>query len=123
MAHYAFLDENDSVVEVIVGKDENESDTDWEQWYGNFRGLTCKRTSYNSRGGNHASGGTSFRKNFAGVGYTYDSSRDAFIPPQPFPSWALNETTCLWEAPSPYPSDDPGTVYRWDETTTSWNAA
>jgi hypothetical protein len=79
------------------------------------------QTSYNTRGGVHLLGGTPLRKNFAGIGYTIDLNRDAFIPPQDFPSWTLNETTCLWDAPTPYPSD--GKIYMWDEPTLSWVAA
>jgi hypothetical protein len=116
MAHYAFLDENNIVTEVIVGKDEG--NFDWEQQYGSFRGQACKRTSYNTHGGVHRLNGTPYRKNYAGIGYTYDSQRDAFIPPKPFDSWVLNETSCLWEAPTPMPQDDKR--YDWDETTTSW---
>jgi hypothetical protein len=118
MAHYAFLDSNNIVTEVIVGKDEGEGGIDWEQWYGEFRGQTCKRTSYNTYGGVHNNGGTPYRKNYAGVGYTYDAGRDAFIPPKPYASWGLNETTCLWDAPTPMPTDDKR--YTWDEPTTSW---
>jgi hypothetical protein len=124
MAHYAFLDENNTVTEVIVGKNENEDNIDWEVHYGNFRGQTCKRTSYNTQGGVHSLGGTPFRKNYAGIGYTYDSERDAFIPPKPFASWTLNETSCLWEAPTPYPTDvgteESPKRYTWDEETVSW---
>ncbi len=116
MAHYAFLDENYIVTEVIVGKDE--SNYDWEAHYGQFRGQLCKRTSYNTHGGVHNSGGTPYRKNYAGIGYSYDPQRDAFIPPKPFNSWVLNETTCLWDPPTPMPTD--GKMYRWDEDTTSW---
>ena len=116
MAHYAFLDENNIVTEVIVGKDEG--NFDWEQQYGSFRGQACKRTSYNTHGGVHRLNGTPYRKNYAGIGYTYDSQRDAFIPPQPFPSWTISEETCLWNPPVPYPTDDKR--YDWDETTISW---
>ena len=118
MAHYAFLDTNNIVTEVIVGKDEGEDGIDWEQHYGEFRGQTCKRTSYNTNGGIHTSGGTPLRKNYAGIGYTYDSVRDAFIPPKRFPSWLLNEASCLWEAPTPYPTD--GKVYSWNEEQLTW---
>ena len=83
MAHYAFLDQNNIVVEVIVGKDEGELGIDWEQHYGEFRGLTCKRTSYNTFGNVHTNGGVPYRKNYAGIGYTYDEQEDEFIPPQP----------------------------------------
>lgn len=118
MAHYALLDETLTVVSVITGVEEGTDGIDWEQHYGEFHGLLCKRTSYNTRGGEHLNGGTPFRKNYAGIGYTYDPVRDAFIPPQPALSWVLNETTCLWEAPSPYPNDEYD--YRWDEPTQTW---
>jgi hypothetical protein len=124
MAHYAFLDENNIVTEVIVGKDEGEEGVDWEQHYGAFREQTCKRTSYNTLGGIHSGGGTPYRKNYAGLGYTYDSERDAFIPPKPFASWILNEESCLWDAPVAMPEDagtgEPPKRYSWDEATTSW---
>ena len=118
MAHYAFLNENYIVTEVIVGKDE--SNYDWEAHYGQFRGQLCKRTSYNTYGGVHKEGGTPYRKNYAGIGYSYDPQRDAFIPPKPFNSWVLNESSCLWDPPTPMPTD--GNMYRWDEDTTSWVA-
>ena len=118
MAHYAFLDENNIVTEVIAGKDEGEDGIDWEQHYGAFRGQPCKRTSYNTHGGVHSGGGTPYRKNYAGIGHTYDAERDAFIPPKPYASWLLNEDSCLWEAPVPYPND--GERYTWDEATLSW---
>jgi hypothetical protein len=110
MAHYAFLDENNIVTEVIVGIDETEliEGLDTETWYSNFRGQTCKRTSYNNN----------IRKNYAGKNYTYDSDRDAFIPPKPYPSWILNEDTCNWESPVPYPTDDK--FYIWDEEQQQW---
>ena len=116
MAHYAFLDENYVVTEVIVGRDE--SNFDWERHYGDIRGQLCKRTSYNTSGGVHLGGGTPFRKNYAGIGYTYDPQLDAFIPPKPFASWILDETTCLWAAPTPMPAD--GKQYTWSENTLAW---
>ena len=119
MAHYTFLDTNNIVTEVITGKNEGEEGIDWEVHYGNFRGQTCKRTSYNTSGGIHSSGGTPFRKNYAGIGYTYDEQRDAFIPPKPYSSFVLNEDTCLWEPPVPYPTD--GKRYTWNEETISWD--
>lgn len=76
------------------------------------------QTSYNTHGGVHLLGGTPLRKNYAGIGYTYDKTRDAFIPPKSFPSWVLNEETCLWDAPTPYPTN--GKKYRWDEPTICW---
>lgn len=120
MAHYAFLDENNVVTEVIVGKDEGEGGIDWEQHYGEFRGQVCKRTSYNTIGGVHVNGGTPFRKNYAGIGFTYDEQRDAFIPEKPFASWVLDEQTCQWTAPVAMPSDGGG--YLWNESNQSWEA-
>ena len=108
MAHYAFLDENNVVTEVIVGKDETDTSHDWEQLYGEVRGQVCKRTSYNGN----------IRKNYAGIGYTYDEQRNAFIPPKPFASWLLNEVTCQWAAPTQYPTD--GKRYQWNETELTW---
>ena len=89
----------------------------WEGYYG--KGGLCKRTSYNTVGGVHQNGGTPFRKNYAGVGYIYDPVRDAFYAPQPFASWTLNEETCFWESPIPYP-DDTENSYLWDEETQTW---
>ena len=110
MAHYAFLDANNVVTEVITGIDETEliEGLEPETWYGNFRGQVCKRTSYNGN----------IRKNYAGIGFTYDSQRDAFIEPRPYPSWQLKEETCQWEPPTPYPTD--GFTYAWNEATVSW---
>ncbi len=118
MAHYAFLDSNNIVIEVIVGKDEGENGIDWEQHYGEFRGQTCKRTSYGTRAGVHLNGGTPFRKNYAGIGCTYDANRDAFIAPKPYASWTLNETSCVWEAPSPVPNNE--ILYYWNEEQLAW---
>ena len=118
MAYYAFLDENNIVTEVIVGKDEGEEGVDWEAHYGAFRGQTCKRTSYNTYGNVHSGGGTPYRKNYAGIGSTFDAERDAFISPKPYASWLLNEDSCLWEAPVAMPDD--GARYTWDEETQSW---
>lgn len=121
MAHYAYLDENSIVTMVIVGKNEDEAPGDWETYYG------AKRTSYNTRGGVYYDPNTNepgpdqskaYRKNYAGIGYTYDATLDAFIPPQPYPSWILDESSCLWNAPVPYPTD--GKRYSWDEATQSW---
>jgi hypothetical protein len=108
MAHYAFLNSDNIVTEVIVGKDETDTTYDWEQFYGDIRKQVCKRTSYNGR----------IRKNYAGIGFTYDEQRDAFIPPKKYESWVLNEDTCLWEAPIQKPSD--GKEYDWNEETQSW---
>jgi hypothetical protein len=90
MAHYAYIDSNNVVTNVIVGKDE-EPNFNWEQYYG------ALRTSYNTLAGVHALGGVAFRKNYAGIGYTYDPTRDAFIPPKPSDEHVLNEQTCQWE--------------------------
>ena len=117
MAHYAFLDENYIVTEVIVGRDE--SNFDWERHYGDIRGQLCKRTSYNPVGGVHNNGGQPFRKNYAGIGFVYDPVRDAFYPQQPYPSWVLNEQTCLWESRVPYPDD--GQRYVWNEDELHWD--
>ncbi len=109
MAHYAFLDENNVVTEVIVGVDETEllEGKDPETWYGEFRGQRCVRTSYNGN----------IRKNYAGIGFTYSDTLDAFIAPKPFMSWRLDEETCQWVAPVPYPSEG---VHTWNEELQSW---
>jgi hypothetical protein len=110
MAHYAFLDSNNIVTEVIPGIEETEliEGLEPETWYGNFRGQVCKRTSYNAK----------IRKNYAGIGFTYDYELDAFIPPKPFSSWQLNSQTCRWESPIPYPVT--GFTYSWNEAETAW---
>ena len=112
MAHYAFLDENNIVTEVIVGIDETEliEGKEPEVWYGEFRGQRCVRTSYNGN----------IRKNYAGIGFSYDDARDAFIPPKPYPSWVLNEETCQWESPIPYPGDEEN-YYTWNEESQTWD--
>jgi hypothetical protein len=98
MAHYAFLDKDNIVTHVIVGKDENEGNINWELYYADVTGQLCRRTSYNTFGGVHIKDGTPFRKNYAGIGFTFDAERDAFIPPKPEEgNWTLNEETCLWE--------------------------
>ena len=117
MAHYAFLDSNNVVTDVIPGKNENEDGIDWEQYYGDFRGQVCKRTSYNTRGNVHNNGGTPYRGNYAGIGFTYRADIDAFVPPQPFPSWILDPNV-VWQAPVAMPTD--GKIYSWDEATQAW---
>ena len=129
MAHYAVLDADNIVTQVFVGRDEDDlapGVSDWEIYYAP-EGHTVKRTSYNTRGGVHynpetgdpsADQSKALRFNYAGIGFTYDEERDAFIPPKPFESWVLDEATCLWQAPVPMPED--GKVYRWDEDTVSW---
>jgi hypothetical protein len=110
MAHYAFLNENNIVTEVITGIDETEliEGLHPEEWYSNFRGQVCKRTSYNGN----------YRKNYAGINYTYDKDRDAFIPPKPYNKWILNEDTCQWQSPLPYPEDDKD--YIWNDNKGEW---
>lgn len=107
MAHYAFLDENNTVTEVITGIDETEliEGLDPETWYGNFRNQICKRTSYNNK----------IRKQFAGIGFTYDSINDVFIRPQPFPSWTLDENFD-WQPPKPRPDG----FFIWNEQLGEW---
>ena len=112
MSHFAQIDGNNIVTQVIV----IEQDVVDTGLFGNP--ASWIQTSYNTSGGIHTLGGTPLRKNYAGIGYTYDSTRDAFIPPKPYNSWVLNETTCLYEAPTPMPTD--GKIYNWDEETTSW---
>ena len=111
MAHYAYLDSNSIVVTVTVGKDETEliNGLDTETYYAQGTPYTVKRTSYNNN----------IRKNYAGIGYTYDTARDAFIAPQPYESWVLDEATCRWEAPVAMPSEG---LWVWDEATVSWVA-
>ena len=121
MAHYAFLDSNNVVTDVITGNHEDEGGIDWEVWYGNFRGQVCKRTSYNTVANTHTNGGTPYRGNYAGIGYTYDQQRDVFLPPKPYASWVLIEETFQWKAPVDIPSDNSmENPYTWDEATTSW---
>tara|TARA_R100000458_G_scaffold11025_1_gene8769 strand:- start:1001 stop:1462 length:462 start_codon:yes stop_codon:yes gene_type:complete len=134
MAHYAFIDSDNIVVEVITGK--NEDDTSvlpegetWEDHYGSFReGLTCLRTSYNTHRNVHLSGGTPFRGNYAGIGMSYDSKNDMFLHPKPYESWVLDVATAGWKPPIDYPSDAnqdldtsaPVKNYDWDESSESW---
>ena len=124
MAHYAFLNDNNIVTEVITGVDEDAKDTlpegfdSWEEWYADFRGQTCKRTSYNTAGNEHTGEGTAYRGNYAGIGYTYDSENDVFYAPKPYSKWVLNETTWTWEAPEEYPDD--GKDYIWNDNKGEW---
>ena len=116
MAHFAKLDSNNVVTFVTAGRDE---DNGREDELTARTGDVYKQTSYNTHGGVHSLGGTPFRKNYAGIGYTYDSQRDAFIPPKSFPSWVLNESSCLWQAPITMPTDNKR--YEWNETNQSWD--
>ena len=128
MAHFAKLDSNNIVTFVTVGRQEDDGK---EAELSARTGDVYKQTSYNTRGGVHYTDGVpsedqtkAFRKNYAGLGYTYDAGRDAFIPVKPYASWVLNETTCLWDAPVAMPEDagtgEPPKRYTWDEATTSW---
>jgi hypothetical protein len=112
MAHFAQIDDNDTVVQVLVIEQDMVNTGLWgdpSRWI---------QTSYNTQGGTHRQGGTPLRKNYAGIGYKYDRERDAFIPPKPFNSWLLNEETCLWDPPVPHPTDDK--VYKWVEEDQAW---
>tara|TARA_R100000353_G_scaffold104548_1_gene75549 strand:- start:3171 stop:3581 length:411 start_codon:yes stop_codon:yes gene_type:complete len=133
MGHYAFIDENNIVTEVITGIDEDNTDTlpegfdSWEDWYLTQRpeATSCKRTSYNTVEGVHILGGTPFRGTYAGIGFSYDSENDVFIPPQPYPSWSLDDNF-VWQAPLDKPSDFDTVFYFWNENayqsdnTTGW---
>lgn len=127
MSHFAKLDENNIVIFVTVGRQEDDG---LEEELIARTGDVYRQTSYNTYGGVHyttdeegnrvpsENQNKAFRKNYAGIGYTYDEERDAFIPPQPFDSWLLNESTCLWDPPVPYPTD--GAIYTWDEESEAW---
>ena len=122
MAHFVKLGIGSKVVQgVVVHNDVATSEQAGIDFLNNLYKTNdvWKQTSYNTHGGKHKLGGTPFRKNFAGIGFKYDQTRDAFIPPQPYNSWTLNEDTCLWEAPTAYPDD--GKFYTWNEQTTSWD--
>ena len=112
MAHWARV-QGGIVTQVIVAEEE------YFQTYVDDEPGEWIQTSYNTRAGQHDLGGTPLRKNYAGIGFSYDSTRDAFIPPQPYPSWTLNEDTCLWECPVAYPDD--GNMYNWNEETQAWD--
>ena len=118
MAHFAEINENNIVTRVLVVGDDQEHRGN--EFLANDLGIggTWLKTSYNTQGGVHMLGGTPFRKNYAGIGYSYDAERDAFIPPKPFASWILNEETCTWQSPVEYPLD--GEYYLWNEETLYW---
>jgi hypothetical protein len=125
MAHWAELDANNVVTRVLVGDNNDPAGDEGYQWLLDNLGGTWVKTSYNAVGGKRRNPETGevteeagFRKNYAGIGYTFDAGRDAFIPPKPFNSWVLNEDTCLWDAPTPYPAD--GKMYRWVEEYLNW---
>ena len=128
MDFYAFINSEGRVTQVIPGRGADETVdgiSDWESYYGDVMSAVCVRTSAATFGGVHYTDGEpsedqtqAFRFNYAGIGFTYDAGRDAFIPPTPYHSWVLDEATCLWEAPVAYPDD--GKMYTWDETITDW---
>ena len=115
MPHFALLDEDNTVVAVFTGRQEDDG---CEQELSDRTGAIYKQTSYNTIAGQHPDG-RPFRKNYAGIGYVYDVNRDAFIPPKPFESWILNENTCCWDAPVPYP--DGGGLHHWNENNQTWD--
>ena len=122
MAHFAKLGVGNIVERVAVVSNDvattEQAGVDFLNNLYNTRDV-WKQTSYNTQGGVHMLGGTPFRKNYASKGYTYDQEKDAFIPPQPYPSWTLNESTCRWDSPVAYPNDE--NFYRWNETTKQWD--
>jgi hypothetical protein len=122
MAHFAKIGKGSKVERVeVVSNDIATTEQAGVDFLNNLYGTNhiWKQTSYNTLGGVHNLGGTPFRKNYAGFGYKYDQTRDAFIPPKRFQSWTLNETSCLWEAPVAYPTD--GQSYDWNETNQTWD--
>ena len=128
MAHWAELDENNIVTRVLVGDNNDPNGDEGYQWLIDNLGGTWVKTSYNAALGKRRDPETGeiteeagFRKNYAGVGYSYDSVRDAFIPPKLFPSWILDEDTCIWEAPTAMPTEE-GTFFTWNEDTVSWDS-
>jgi hypothetical protein len=108
MSHFAELNENNEVIRVLVGDNDDPASDEGYSWFVNNLGGTWVQTSYNAN----------FRKHYAGIGFTYDIERDAFIPPKPFESWVLDDETCCWEAPIPYPTD--GFTYQWNEAQLAW---
>lgn len=134
MAHYAFINNENIVVKVIVGMDEDDTETlpsefsSWEEFYSDQKGMTCKRCSYNTTMGTHKNGKTPFRGTYPGQGYIYDSTDDKFYPPAPFPSWTLNKETYQYEPPVPDPISnlsvediEAGKTYNWNEDSQEWD--
>ena len=126
MAHWAELDNNNIVTKVLVGDNNDPNGDEGYQWLIDNLGGTWVKTSYNTFAGkridpetNEITDEPGFRKNYAGIGFTYDSERDAFIPPAPYASWILNEGTCTWAAPTEMPVEE-GKIFRWNEDTISW---
>ena len=127
MAHFAKINEQNIVVHVVTLADKDTQDSNGDEiesigarYLSDGFGGNWKRTSYNTLGGIHKTGKNPFRKNYAGIGFSYDENRDAFIPPKPFESWKLNEETCRWEAPVPYPTD--GKYHFWIEDKKEWES-
>ena len=118
MAHYAFLNSANVVTNVITGKDETDSTHNWEEYYGNFHNCVVKRTSYNTFQNTHKLNKTPFRGNYAGIGYTYYTDQDLFMPPKPYNSWSMSTADATWIAPSAMPTD--GNSYEWDEDNQTW---
>lgn len=118
MAHYALINEDNIVVDVITGKDESDTTYNWEEFYSQETGYTVKRTSYNTVGGVNLRSGQPLRKNYASIGGHYDPISDAFYAQQPFQSWLLNGLTCLWEAPFEKPDDIK--PWKWSEDNLEW---
>ena len=131
MATFAEIDDSKKVIRVLVVDDKDTQDADGNEveaigvnYLSKFLGGTWLKTDKYTRGGVHVKGGTPFRKNYGGPGFTYDETRDAFISPQPYPSWTFNETTCLWDPPVPWPGDastEPSKNYTWNEETRQWD--
>lgn len=122
MAHYAYINALNKVVEVVTGPDDGHNGKSWEEWetfHSERKGITCKKTCKKTSQGEHIDGGTPFRKNYAGIGYTYDSNLDAFIPPKIFDSWVLDESKGDWVPPVDYPDD--GNPYVWNEESQQWD--
>lgn len=124
MAHYAYVDENNIVTQVIVGPDEGnapEGFESWEQYFSSKGKGKSIRTSYNTINNEHLNEGTPFRGNFASVGYFYDEDNDVFIPPKPYKAWVLDNSCWCWKAPTPYPEDDGGVMHAWDDDLDKWS--
>jgi hypothetical protein len=121
MSHWAEINENNIVTRVLVGNNDDINGDEGYKWLIDNLGGVWKKTSYNTKAGQHKEGGTPFRKNYAGVGFTYDESRDAFIPPKPFDSWILDEETCQWNSPVRLPDEE--NLYFWDEAELKWVAS
>lgn len=121
MSHWAEINENNIVTRVLVGNNDDINGDEGYKWLIDNLGGVWKKTSYNTKAGQHKEGGTPFRKNYAGVGFTYDESRDAFIPPKPFDSWILDEETCQWNSTVRLPDEE--NLYFWDEAELKWVAS